>query len=110
MKFTYRRYKLPIRVAQLVMANIRKCGPNTWHIVLGSNPATDDTLKFTGASCCKAVSTPRFGSPSRVLRAWPWKVPWLSKNKTHIGDISYSSVTSICSQSMVRLGTLLERL
>ena len=40
-----------------------------------------DTLNLPGASCCEAVNTPRFGSPWRVLRAWPWKVPWLSQKK-----------------------------
>ena len=27
------------------------------------------------------VSTLKFDSPWRVHRAWPWKVPWLSKKK-----------------------------
>ena len=57
--------------------NTEKCGPSKWHIVPSSNPATDDT---PSAGCCGAVSTPRFGSLWRVLRAWPWKVPQLSKN------------------------------
>ncbi|RVW14053.1 hypothetical protein CK203_089276 [Vitis vinifera] len=42
-------------------------------MVLGSNPATDDTLNLPSVGCCKAVSTSRFGSPWRVLRAWLWK-------------------------------------
>ena len=36
-------------------------------MVLGSNPVIDDTLNLSGAGCCGAVSTPRFGSPWRVL-------------------------------------------
>ena len=48
-------------------------------MVLGSNPTTNDTLNLLGASCCGVVNTSRFGSPWRVLRAWPWKVPRLSK-------------------------------
>ena len=58
--------------------NIEKCGPSKWHMVVGLNPATDDTLNLPNAGCCGAISTPRFGSPWRVLRAWPWKVPQLS--------------------------------
>ena len=50
-------------------------------MVLGSNPTTNDTLNLLGASCCGVVNTSRFGSPWRVLRAWPWKVPRLSKKK-----------------------------
>ncbi|RVX20118.1 Nuclear cap-binding protein subunit 1 [Vitis vinifera] len=29
-----------------------KCGPSKWHMVLGLNPTTDDTLNLTGAGCC----------------------------------------------------------
>ena len=50
-------------------------------MVLGLNPTTDDTLNLTGAGCCGVVSPPRFGSPWRVLRTWPWNVPRLSKEK-----------------------------
>ena len=57
----------PVRVAQLV--NV-KCGPNKWHMILGSNPITDDILNLPSASCCRAVNTPKFGSTWRVLRAW----------------------------------------
>ena len=69
------------RVAQLVRVNTGKCGPNKWHMVLGLNLATDDILNLPGTGCCGAVSTSRFGSPWRVLRAWPWKVSRLTKNK-----------------------------
>ena len=62
---------IPVRVAQLVRANIGKCGPNKWLMVLGSNSTTDDTLNLPSAGCCEVVSTPRLGSPWRVLRAWP---------------------------------------
>ncbi|RVW54560.1 Zinc finger CCCH domain-containing protein 4 [Vitis vinifera] len=65
------------RVAQLVRANTRKCSPSKWHMVLGSNVVTDDALNLLGVGCRGVVSTPRFGSPWRVLRAWPWKVPRL---------------------------------
>ncbi|RVX07857.1 hypothetical protein CK203_021987 [Vitis vinifera] len=44
-------------------------------MVLGSNLITNDTLNVPDASCCGAVNTPRFGSPWRVLKAYPWKVP-----------------------------------
>ena len=67
----------PARVAQLVRANTRKCSPSKWHMVLGSNVVTDDALNLLGVGCRGVVSTPRFGSPWRVLRAWPWKVPRL---------------------------------
>ena len=45
----------------------------------GSNPTTDDSLNLPGTGCCGAVSTLGFESPWRVLRAWSWKVPRLSK-------------------------------
>ena len=64
----------PTRVAQLVRTNIRKCGPNKGHIVLGLNPATNDTLNLPDASCCGAINTPRLGSSWKVLKAWPQKV------------------------------------
>ena len=32
-------------------------------MILGLNLAIDDTLNLPGASCCGAVSTPRFGFP-----------------------------------------------
>ena len=54
-------------------------------MVLGLNPTTDDTLNLTGAGCCGVVSPPRFGSPWRVLRTWPWNVPRLSKEKKNLG-------------------------
>lgn len=38
-------------------------------------------LNLPGASCCGVINTPRFGFPLRVLRAWPWKVSRLTKNK-----------------------------
>ena len=38
-------------------------------------------LNLPDAGCCRAVSTLRFGSPWRVLRAWPWKIPRLLKKK-----------------------------
>ena len=47
----------------------------------GLNPTTDDTLNLPGTGCCGAVSTLRFESLWRVLRAWPWKVPRLSKRE-----------------------------
>ena len=72
---------LPARVAQLVRVNTAKCGPSNWHMVLNSNPTTDDTLNLPNVGCCGVVSTLRFGSSWRVLRAWPWKVPQLSKKK-----------------------------
>ena len=50
-----------VRVAQLVKANTGKCGPSKWHMVLGSNPTTDDTLNLFGASCCGAVITSSLG-------------------------------------------------
>ena len=50
-------------------------------MVLGSNHVTNDTLNLFGVDCCEVVSTLRFRSPWRVLRAWPWKVLWLSKKK-----------------------------
>ena len=74
-------YCLPARVVQLVRANNGKCGPSKWHMVLGLNFVTDNTLNLPGAGCYGTVSAPRFGSPWRVLRAWPWKVPRLSKKK-----------------------------
>ncbi|RVW51871.1 Ubiquitin carboxyl-terminal hydrolase 6 [Vitis vinifera] len=40
----------------------------------GLNPTTDDTLNLPGTGCCGAVSTLRFESLWRVLRAWPWKL------------------------------------
>ncbi|RVW69956.1 hypothetical protein CK203_052699 [Vitis vinifera] len=40
---------------------------------LGSNLATDNALNLPGTGCCVVVSTPRFGSPWRVQRAWSWK-------------------------------------
>ena len=73
----YTSISLPVKVAQLVSANTGKCGPSKWHMVLNLNPATDDTLNLPGVGCCGLVSTLRFGSPWRVLRAWSWKVHWL---------------------------------
>ena len=52
--------------------------PSKWRIVLASNFTIDDTLNLLGIGCCGVVSTLRFGSSWRVLRAWPWKVPRLS--------------------------------
>ena len=40
-------------------------------MVLGSNLVIDDILNSFDASCFGVVNTPRFGSPWRVLRAWP---------------------------------------
>ena len=74
----------PVKIAQLVKANTRKCGPSKWHMVLGSNLATDDTLNLPDVGYCGAVSTPRFGSPWRILRAWLWKVLRLSKKKKKV--------------------------
>ena len=50
-------------------------------MVLDSNLVTDDTLNLPDVGCCGAVNIPRFGSPWIVLRAWPWKVPQLSKKE-----------------------------
>ena len=50
-------------------------------MVLGLNPATNDTLNLPGIGCYEVVSTPRFGSAWRVPKAWPWKVPRLSQKK-----------------------------
>ena len=72
------------KVAQLVRVNTEKCGPNKWHMVLGSNPSTNDTLNLLSIGCCGVVGTLRFGSPWRVLRAYPWKAPWLSKKKKSV--------------------------
>ena len=77
---------LPVKVTQLVRVNIGKYGPSKWHMVQSSNPVTNDILNLLGASCCGAVSTLRFGSSWRVLRAWPWKVPRLSKEKKKSND------------------------
>ena len=46
-----------------------------------SNHATDDTLIYPMLVVVGAVRTLRFESPWRVLRAWSWKVLWLSKKK-----------------------------
>ena len=67
----YKYYFLPARVAQLVKANFGKCDPNKWHMVLGSNPAIDDTFNLSSVGCCGTVNTLRFGSPWKVLRASP---------------------------------------
>ena len=72
------------KVAQLVRANARKCGLNKWHMVMSSNPIIDDTLNLPSVECCGAVSTTRFRSPWRILRAWSCKVPRLSKKKKMI--------------------------
>ena len=64
------------------MLHSGKCGPNKWHMVLGSNLTTNDTLNLPNVSYYKVVNTPKFGSPRRVLRAWLWKAPRLSKKKT----------------------------
>ena len=53
-------------------------------MVLGSNPSTNDTLNLLSIGCCGVVGTLRFGSPWRVLRAYPWKAPWLSKKKKSV--------------------------
>ena len=55
-------FSLPVRVAQLVRANIGKCGPNKWRMLLGLNPAIDDTLNLPGTGSCRTISTLRFGS------------------------------------------------
>ena len=68
---------LPTRVAQLVRIDIGKCGLSKWYMVPSSNFATDDTLNLLGTGCCWVVSTSRIGSPWRVFRVWPWKVPQL---------------------------------
>ena len=60
------------RVAQLVKANTKKCGPSKWHMVLSLNLVIDDTLNLPSVGCCGAVNNPRFESPWRVLRVWPW--------------------------------------
>ena len=57
---------IPVKVAQLVKLNTRKCGLNKWHMVLGLNPIIDNVLNLLSVGCCGAVSTPRFGSPWRV--------------------------------------------
>ena len=66
-------------VAQLVRANVGRCGPYTRHMVPCLNFDSDDTLIYLVQVVAGAVSTPRFGFPWRVLRAWPWKAPRLSK-------------------------------
>lgn len=62
---------IPTRIAQLVKANTGKCGPNKWHIVLGSNSVTDDTLNLLNVGCCGMINTLRFRSLWRVPRVWP---------------------------------------
>ena len=65
----------------VIRVNAGRRGPNKRHMVSGSNPATNDTLIYPVLIFTSSFSTPRFGSPWRVLRAWPWKVPRLSKKK-----------------------------
>ena len=77
------------KVAQLVRASARKCGLNKWHMVMSSNPIIDDTLNLPSVGCCGAVSTTRFRSPWRILRAWSCKVPRLSKKKNDIAKTRY---------------------
>ena len=36
----------PVRVAQLVGANVERCGPGKRHMVLSSNPTTDNSLIY----------------------------------------------------------------
>ena len=60
-----------VRVAQLVRANVGRCGLNKRHIVLGSNLATNDILIYPVLVIADTISTLRFGSLWRVLRAWP---------------------------------------
>ena len=62
-------YLTPARVVQLVRVNIGKFGSSKWYMVLGLNAVTDDTLNLSGVGCCGVVSTLRFGSSWRVLRA-----------------------------------------
>ena len=50
-------------------------------MVPGSNPTIDDTLIYSELVIAGVVSTLRFEFLWRVLRAWPWKVPRLSKKK-----------------------------
>ena len=58
-------------------------------MVLGLNFSIDDTLNLLSAGCYRTISTPRFGSPWRVLRAWPWKVPGLlGKKKKRLKTMS----------------------
>ena len=47
----------PAKVVQLVRANTGKCGPSKWHMVLGSNPTTDDTLTLPSVDCYGVVKT-----------------------------------------------------
>ncbi|RVX08252.1 DEAD-box ATP-dependent RNA helicase 7 [Vitis vinifera] len=63
---------LGIRVIYPLLAFFSCTYTNVAH-GLGSNLAINDTLNLPGAGCFGAVNTPRFGSPWRVLRAWPWK-------------------------------------
>ena len=42
-----------------------KCGSNKWHMVLDLNHVIDDTLNLLDASCCRVVSTLKFGFPQR---------------------------------------------
>ena len=36
----------PVRVAQLIGANVGRCGPSKRHMVLSSNPTTDNSLIY----------------------------------------------------------------
>ena len=53
-------------------------------MILGSNPAIDNTLNLPSVGCSGAVSTPRFGSPWRVLRAWAMEGSSVIKKKNEI--------------------------
>ena len=51
-----------ISKSQLVKTNTRKCVLNKWHMVLGLNLVTNDTLNLPGTGCCGVVKTLSFGS------------------------------------------------
>ena len=76
-------------------------------MVLGSNPTTNDTLNLLGASCCGVVNTSRFGSPWRVLRAWPWRFLGYQKKKIKIkikkkGKLDYYSFVLVYEDLIIK--------
>ncbi|RVW27448.1 40S ribosomal protein S24-2 [Vitis vinifera] len=54
-----KKYEPKYRLIRLARANTGKWCPGKWHMVLGSNPTSNDILNLPSVDCCGAVSTLR---------------------------------------------------
>ena len=82
--------QVDISKGQLVRANIGKCVLSKWHVVLGLNSVTNDTLNLPGAGCCGAVNTLEFQVLIESPKGMTMKGSSVIKKKVSKGLITFS--------------------